>query len=105
MPVQDNNYKISLMVLTALLTGAVFSVWAEPSAVGSLEVNLLETILTGNLGLILGLAVTILGIFRIAMGKMGDGITLCIVGVLIVLTPGVYNGIRLIVDPIVKALT
>ena len=92
------------LLTTALLVGAVASVWAQGTA-GGPELKMLEAILTGNIGLTLGLGVTILGIYRLAMGATSEGITLCIVGVLIVLTPSIYNGVRLIVDPIVRSLT
>lgn len=95
-----------LLILAALIMGAagVYAQDAAPKAVGEAELKLLETIFTGNIGLILGLVIAIMGIITFTQGNTGAGIMLIVVGVLITLLPGVFNGARLVVCPIATAL-
>lgn len=67
---------------------------ATGSDVGAVELSLIERVLTGNIGLGIGLIVTILGIVTIIKGRMGGGLFLIVMGVLITVMPGVYNGVR-----------
>lgn len=95
-----------LLILAALIMGAagVYAQNTAAEAVGGAELKLLETIFTGNIGLVMGLIIAIMGIFAFIQGNTSSGITLIVVGVLITLLPGVFNGARLIVCPIALAL-
>ena len=93
------------LVLALLLLVATGAYAATASgAAGDVELRLLERIFTGNIGLTLGLIVAVFGIFSIVNGKMAGGIILIILGVIITLLPGVYNGIRVISCPIAESL-
>ena len=62
---------------------------------GSAAKSTLENILTGNIGLLLGLGITVLGLWTWIIGqKTGAGIVMIIGGVLITLAPGLFNGVR-----------
>ena len=64
-------------------------------AAGNTALNTLEATVTGNLGLVLGLGITILGLWTWIVGqKTGAGITMIIGGVLLTLAPGLFNGVR-----------
>ncbi len=95
-------------LLPALLVGAGLLLagigWAQDAPAGEAELRLLELFLTGNYGLTLGLGVVIFGIFQIVQQNVGGGILLIVVGALIVLAPGIYNGTRMIVCPITALL-
>ncbi len=102
-----------LLVLFAALFMGAAGVYAQDTqtattaastSIGGAEVKLLEAVFTGNLGLLLGLGIAIMGIFKFSQGDTGAGITLIVVGVLITLLPGVFNGMRAVVCPIATAL-
>lgn len=90
---------------TALLCGALLfplAVFAQEA--GAAEVALVTMMLTGPLGLALGLAVVTLGIWQFVQQNNGAAIMLVIAGVLITMAPQIYNGSRAIVCPIMSAL-
>jgi hypothetical protein len=97
--------KTILSVLLVLLA-AVSTAYAATgnSDVGAAEIDLFITILTGNIGIALGLGVAIIGIFRFISGNVAGGITMVVLGVIITLMPAIYNGLRLIVCPIATSL-
>lgn len=95
--------KIILLVVAALILGAA-CVYADDSPAGAAELSLLTNIFTGNIGLTLGLGVVVLGIFALIQGNSGGAIMLIILGVLITLLPGVYNGVRSITCGIAEGL-
>lgn len=67
---------------------------------------MLQTLLTGNFGMFLGLGLTIWGIFKaFTQGETGSGILLIICGVALTIFPGVFNVASSIVNPIVTAIT
>ncbi len=92
-----------VLLVAALLLGAATAYAAEASP-GNVELKLVEAILTGNIGLILGLIVTVMGIITFVKGDTGSGIFTVLLGVLITMTPGIYNGLRLIACPVAEAL-
>ncbi len=98
--------KLLLTVVAALLMSAAtaYAQSTGSSDVGAVELDLLVTILTGNIGLFLGLAVTIMGIIIFVKGDTGGAVFTVILGVLITMAPGVYNGLRFIACPIAEAL-
>lgn len=96
-----------LLFIACFALGPVFGLWAEGAAgvaAGAAEVNLLNAIFNGPIGFALGLAVATAGIYTVAMGNMSRGITLIILGVLITLTPGVFNSMRSLFVPMAQAL-
>lgn len=102
--------KIVLTIVVALLVGAATAYAAQESgqqqsgAVGAAELDLLVAIFTGNIGLLMGLAITIMGIFQFVKGDAGGAIYTIVLGVLITMLPGIYNGLRMIACPIAESL-
>ena len=88
------NKSLIFTVLAMLLVcGLAFAANAQPTA-GKPELALLETILTGNVGLGFGLLVTAIGIYQVAMGRGRGGFVLILLGVAFTVLPGIYNGVR-----------
>ncbi|TKW60937.1 MAG: hypothetical protein DI628_08620 [Blastochloris viridis] len=92
--------KLLLLVVAALLLGAATG-YAQSDA-GAVELDLVRRIFTGNIGLFIGLAITIMGIIMFVQGDTGGAIFTVILGVLITMLPGVYNGLRYIACPIAE---
>ena len=93
--------KLLSILVAALVMGAAT---AFAQTAGESELKLVTLIFTGNFGLVLGLGVTVLGIWMIIQGKGGGGIFTIILGVLITMLPGVYKGFRGIFCPIAASL-
>lgn len=97
-----------ILVFVLLTLGAVFGVYADDvsagASAGAVEVNLLNSIFGGNIGFSLGLIVVVLGVVTMVRGSVGGGVTLIILGVLITITPGVYNAVNSLMCPAVKGL-
>lgn len=91
-------------MLVLFLFGAAVGVYAAEGDVGSAELHLFEKIFTGNIGLTLGLLVAAVGIFSFVNGNLVGGIIMVVLGVIITLLPGVYNGLRAIACPIAESL-
>lgn len=91
----------------ALVAGFVMIGLDANAAAGEAGGKLLSTVqdaITGNLGLVIGLALAILGIWTwVVKQETAAGIFLIIGGVLITISPGVFNSIRSFVDPVVEA--
>jgi hypothetical protein len=69
---------------------------------GSTALGTLSNAITGNLGLLLGLGITILGLWTWIIGqKTGAGITMILGGVLLTLAPGLFNGARNMIGGVV----
>lgn len=100
--------KLLLTVVAALLLGAATGYADAGNAgagnAGAVELDLVVRILTGNIGLLIGLVVTIMGIILFVKGDTGGAVFTVILGVLITMTPGIYNGLRFIACPIAEAL-
>lgn len=92
------------MLLAALILSAVTAYAETTGAAGNAELNLVVAILTGNIGLVLGLGVTVIGIITFVKGDTTQAIWTILLGVLITMTPGIYNGLRLIACPIAESL-
>lgn len=97
--------KIASLVLVSLMAGASPS-WAATNndEVGAAELSLLNSLFTGPLGYALGLAVLVMGIIEFFVNGDRKGIMLMVLGVLITLTPGVYNAASNLFVPMVCAL-
>jgi hypothetical protein len=75
------------------------------SAVGAPELALVQGFLLGNYGLLIGVATTFAGVYKLAAkADAKGGILLIILGVLFTMVPAIYNGTRLVVCPIAKVL-
>ena len=94
----------TLAICAALLLSAASAYAAEASDVGAAEVKLLVNIFTGNIGLVIGLIVTIMGVFMFIKGDSGGAVYVVVLGVLITMLPGIYNGLRIILCPIAESL-
>ena len=67
----------------------------QAGTAGATAKSTLENAITGNLGLILGLGVTIAGLWTWIIGqKTAAGLTMIVGGVLLTLAPGMFNGAR-----------
>ena len=103
---------IRILLFVLLLTaGFVLGVNAQEAAAstadaaaGAAEIKLLNMLFNGNIGFSLGLAIVVLGLITIVKGSMNGGLTLILLGVLITLTPGVYNSARSLFMPMVCGL-
>jgi hypothetical protein len=83
-----------LVMLVALMDPSIAQNQTAAAAGANLK-GTLEGIITGNIGLFIGLAIVILGLWTwIIKQETGAGITMIIGGVLITLAPGVFNGVR-----------
>ncbi|MCP5405698.1 MAG: hypothetical protein H6922_05710 [Pseudomonadaceae bacterium] len=91
------------LVLLLLLPATTLA--AGTGDAGSLELNALTGIVTGNIGLFLGLLITVWGIFKLVGGETGAGMMLMILGVLLTIFPGVFNVARSIVVPVAQGIT
>ena len=97
---------LAVMLCAALFLSAAtaYATQQQSGAVGAAELNLLVAIFTGNIGLLIGLAITIMGVFQFVKGDAGGAIYTIVLGVLITMLPGIYNGLRMIACPIAESL-
>jgi len=95
------------ILATVLLTlfGGIASALAEGNGdVGDAELALLNSIFTGPIGFSLGLIVLVMGIISFFYHGDKHGIFVIVLGVLITLTPGVYNAASNLFIPMVCSL-
>lgn len=94
------------ILATVLLTlfGGVASALAKDGDVGDAELALLNSIFTGPIGFSLGLIVLVMGIISFFYNGDKHGIFVIVLGVLITLTPGVYNAASQLFIPMVCSL-
>lgn len=72
---------------------------------GGTELAALTSLVTGNVGLAIGLGATIFGIYTwVVKQSTGLGLIMIIGGILFTLAPGVFNGTRNILCPLVSSL-
>lgn len=92
-------------ILFGLASAALMLVVADPafastaggeaSRAGGDAAQTLVSVITGNIGLMIGLGVTILGLWTWIIGqKTGAGLTMVVGGVLITMAPGLFKGAR-----------
>lgn len=90
----------------ALLSGGamffVMPVLAQADYAGADALDTLQGILTGNIGLTIGLAILVLGLITLITGKASAGLVMIIGGALITLSPGIFNGVRTMVYGVVS---
>lgn len=83
----------AMAFMTLVIVNPVFA--DNAASAGNTALNTLDKTITGNLGLILGLGLTIAGLWTWIVGqKTGAGITMIVGGVLFTLAPGMFNGAR-----------
>lgn len=79
---------------------------ALAASAGEAELNVIEGLLTGNIGLAIGLIITVWGLFKTFVnGETGGGILLLVCGVLLTIFPGVFNAAGKTIYPIVQNIT
>lgn len=103
-----NLIVFGVMALAALvlMSPDVFAAGTDAATAGDNFKQTLEKLSTGNLGLFIGLGVTILGLWTWIVGqKTGPGLIMVIGGVLLTVAPGVFNGARDIVDNAVSGIS
>lgn len=91
-----------------LLIGLVLPVtaWTAAGDAGSIEIDALSQVLTGNIGLAIGLALTAWGVFKaFVKGETGGGLLLIVCGVLLTIFPGVFNSAVGLMKPITDSLS
>lgn len=92
---------LALVADPALAQGAGTTTTA--GGAGSNVLSGIQGAITGNIGLFIGLALAILGIWTwVVKQETAAGIMLIIGGVLITISPGVFNTIRGVVDGVVQ---
>jgi len=71
-------------------------------SVGQVELSAIEGMLTGNIGLALGLLLTIWGIWKAFVdGEVGGGLLIIVCGVALTIFPGIFNTAYEVVAPLV----
>ncbi len=85
----------AVLVMLGFLADPALAQGGNVTNAGQGLLNTLQTAITGNIGLFIGLAIVILGLWTwIIKQETGAGITMIIGGVLITLAPGLFNGVR-----------
>lgn len=85
----------AVLVMLGMLVDPTLAQGGNIGGAGNNLKTALETAITGNLGLFLGLAIVVLGLWTwIIKQETGAGITMIIGGVVITLAPGLFNGVR-----------
>lgn len=96
-------FTLALVAGLMLIGGDVLAQGADKA--GSTFLDAVQKASTGNLGLAIGLCLAILGIWTwVVKQETGAGIFLIIGGILITITPGVFNSLRSIVNPLVSTV-
>jgi uncharacterized membrane protein len=77
--------------------------FAQADQAGDAALSTLEDVVTGNIGLLIGLGIMITGLLTwIFSGKAAAGITMIIGGALFTMSPGIFNGVRNMIYGIVE---
>lgn len=93
--------KLALLSLMVFLPLGIFAADA-----GSAELGALSSIVTGNVGLTIGLILAVWGIFKAVVGgETGAGMLLIVCGVLLTIFPGVFNSFANTLLPLVRSIT
>jgi hypothetical protein len=97
----------AMLVMLVVVASPAFAVTdSSASDAGGTILTTLEQAITGNIGFVIGLGVTILGLWTwIINQETGAGITMIIGGVLITLVPGIFDGARNMMFGVVTTLS
>lgn len=98
---------VAMLLLTVLLVEPSFAqVTADATAktAGSKALGTLTGAITGNLGLLIGLGLAIGGLWTWIVGQNTSvGLLMIAGGIMLTLSPGVFNGAAKMVAPLVKS--
>ena len=84
---------VAFLALT--VANPAFAQGGTAATAGGAAVDTLVGAITGNIGLLIGLAITVAGLWVWIIGqKTGAGLTMVIGGVLITMAPGLFKGVR-----------
>ena len=102
-----NKRTLFTVAAVAMLTLVAHPAFAsEASSAGTSFLTTLQDLITGKLGLFIGLGITILGLWTwIIKQETGAGIVMIIGGVLITVAPGLFNGVHDFVNSAVTGIS
>lgn len=80
------------MLLSSM--GISASAFAQASYAGGEALMTFQDMLTGNIGLTIGLGIMVIGLLTMVMGKAGAGLVMILGGALFTMSPGIFNGVR-----------
>ena len=86
---------MAVVVANPVFAQAGISGGGDAAQAGGAAVNTLVGAITGNIGLLIGLGITVAGLWTWIIGqKTAAGLTMVIGGVLITMAPGMFKGVR-----------
>lgn len=89
------------MPILVLSMGISVSAHAQAQYAGIDALTTLQDMLTGNIGLTLGLGIMVIGLLTIITGKAAAGLIMILGGALLTMSPGIFNGVRSMVYGVV----
>lgn len=102
---KDNN-KLLMMVLGLLMVMQPLLLFAATGETGKAELDALSGILTGDFGKVIGLAITVWGVWKMFVsGDMGLGFILVACGAALTIFPGVFNFAQSLVVPFARTVS
>ena len=95
------------LLLTVVLADASFAATATGAAgAGNTALSTLTGAITGNIGLLIGLGLAVGGLWTWIVGQnTAAGLTMIAGGILLTLSPGIFNGMSRIVAPVVNTFS
>ncbi len=95
----------AVLVMTVMLVDPTLA-QNNAATAGSNALTTLQDAITGRIGLFIGLAIVVLGLWTwIIKQETGTGITMIIGGVLITLAPSMFNGAREFIGGVVTTFS
>lgn len=95
---------MKISILIGIMLAAPLAAFSADA--GDAELKILEDLVTGNIGLAIGLILAVWGLWKaVVSGETGSGLLLLVCGVLLTLFPGVFDTAASIVKPIAQTLT
>lgn len=92
-----------LMAVATMVLGADFAAYAQDAATaGGNVVDTIQDAVTGNIGVFIGLAIVLLGLWTwIIKQEAGAGVVMILGGVAITMLPGIFNGAKEVMEGVV----
>ncbi len=88
-------FSVAAVALMAVMVANPAFAQGNASQAGAAASQTLVGILTGNIGLLIGLGITVMGLWTWIIGqKTAAGLTMVIGGVLLTMAPGIFKGAR-----------